>query len=271
MQNKTYYNFLKRLIQEQSLNASSIGKSIKASADFHALQTGGFIEYIASNTGGGRYIVKDSDLLEDYFNEKFPAESQEIYSAIDNVKTFRNSKARKRQNQNVILIRGFKNVILNDETVDLYSYTIKHGTLAAQLKSLKTSKICIVENLDSYLLAEKVIGNEFVYIHTYGGMGISTIKKIEADEYLIFPDYDFKGLHNYLMLKKVFEKTKLFIPDNYQKLYSTESRSIKTKDGREQIPSLEVKKSTDEIVVKIREQLFSNKLFLEQQAVFNND
>jgi hypothetical protein len=133
---------------------------------------------------------------------------------------------------------------------------------------LETNKVCFVENLDSYLLAEQVIDNEFVFIHTYGGIGKSVVNKVTAKEILIFSDYDFKGLHTYLMVKSFWANTKLFVPENYNSLFENKSRTIKTKQGREQQPSKEVLASEEEVVVKIRTDIFKNKRYLEQQALF---
>ena len=72
------------------------------------------------------------------------------------------------------------------------------------------------------------------------------------------------------MVKKVFPDAKLFVPEDYEMLFKTYSRTIKTKQGREQNPSKEVKKSTDVNVVKIRSDIYNSKHFLEQQALFIN-
>jgi len=271
MQNKTFYNFLNKILNEDRLPSSSISKSVKNSGDFNTLLNGGFIEYASSKTGGGVYYVKNKEALSKYFSNKFPEELQNTNSAIGNINTFRNTKAGKRESQNIILIRGFKTVLLNDSKINLEEYTNKFGTFSAQLNSLKTEKVCFVENLDSYLLAEQVIGKDYVFIHTYGGIGRPTVIKVKAKEILVFPDYDFKGLHNYLLVKSVFSFSELFVPLNYIKLFNKKSRTIKTKQGREQQPSNEVKESNEEIVVKIRTQIYKNKKFLEQQALFKND
>lgn len=271
MQNKTYYNFIKRLIENEKVNASSISSSIKKSSDFETLENSGIIEYIPVVSGGGSYCVKNIDAIKTYFKDKFPEELQSSFSAIGNIKTFRNTKARTRKSQNIVLVRGFKTIEINGNQIDLKLYTEKFGTFSAKLGELKAAKVCIVENLDSYLLAEQIIDNEYIFIHTYGGLGKSTLKKIITNELLIFPDYDFKGLHNYLMTKQIFQQTELFVPGNYDELFKTKSRSIKTRQGREQNPSQEVKESNDKMVLKIRNDIYRYKRFLEQQACFNHD
>lgn len=271
MQNKTFYNFLTKILKENKLPSSSIAKTIVKSSDFNTLINAGFIEYIPAKTGGGNYYVKDKDSLKKYFGQKFPDKLQNTYSAISNIHTFRNTKAGKRESQNIILIRGFKQVKLNGINIDLKKYTEQFGTFSSKLESLHTDKVCFVENLDSYLLAEEVMGDEFIYIHTYGGIGRPTVSKVTAKEIVVFPDYDFKGLHNYLLVKSVFDFSKLFVPSNYAELFDKRSRTIKTKHGREQQPSKEVKESKEEIVIKIRNDVYNSKRFLEQQALFKRN
>lgn len=271
MQNKTFYNFLVKLINEGKINPSSISPSVKKSGDFRTLENGGFISYQQAKTGGGSIIVSNPIALKQYFESKFPQELQGAYSAIDNVGTYRNTKAGKRISQNVILLRGFRSININGNQVDLNKYTEQYGTFSAKLSKLKTGKVCFVENLDSYLLAEQVVGRDYVFIHTYGGLGKTTIRKINADEILVFPDYDYKGLHNYLMVKNIFPHAELFLPENYDFLFEKYSRSIKTREGREQSPSTQVTESNDVFVIKIRTDIYKHKRFLEQQALFQND
>jgi len=268
MQNKTFKNFIKKILTEGKINSSAIPASIKKSGDFNTLINGGFLEHLISTTGGGSFYVKNVPALEKYFIDKFPDFNGGGLTAVNNVNSLRNTKAGKRESQSVILIRGQKSIVLNGIETDLAKFTGEYGTFSAMLNSLKTDKVCFVENLDTYFMAEQVIKDGYVFIHTYGGLGRAVIGKVDAQEILIFPDYDFKGLHNYLMVKSIFENCKLYIPDNYQTLFETKSRTIKTSQGREQQPSKQVLDSVDEIVVKIRGEIFRHKKFLEQQALF---
>ncbi|MBW6536587.1 MAG: hypothetical protein K0B11_16375 [Mariniphaga sp.] len=268
MQNKTFKNFVQKILSEGKISASQVGNSVKRTSDFKILLNGGFIQYLPAVTGGGSYHLKSQEALKKYFSEKFPEEFKNNLSAIDNVHSFRNTKAAKRASQNVILIRGEETVILNGFETNLKQFTEKYGTFSVVLKTLDANKVCFVENLDSYLLAEKIITNGFIFIHTYGGIGKSTVNKVKAKEILVFPDYDFKGLHNYLLVKSVFPNTKLFVPENYETLFAIKSRTIKTRQGREQQPSKQVVECEEEIVVKIRSDIFRHRKFLEQQAVF---
>lgn len=256
------------MLSEGKVNASVIGNSIKQTGDFNTLLNGGFIEHLPAVTGGGSFYIKNKSALERYCADKFPGENENNNTAIGNVSSLRNTKAGRRESQNVILIRGRQTILLNGIETDLKKYSDLYGTFSATLKNLEANKVCFVENLDSYLLAEQVIDSDFVFIHTYGGIGKSVVSKTKVKEILIFPDYDFKGLHNYLLVKSIFADTRLFVPENYEALFQTKSRTIKTKQGREQQPSKQVLESEEETVVKIRTDIYKHKKFLEQQAIF---
>ena len=268
MQNKTYKNFISRLLNDGKATASSIGESVRQSGDFNSLIAAGLIEQKPSVTGGTTYYLKNRPALESYFNEKFPTAIGEADTAIYNVHAFRNSKAAKKNSQNVVLLRGRQSVFLNHDSLDLLSFTEKFNVFSCVLKELDTQRVCLVENLDSFLLAENCIDSSFVFVHTYGGIGRSVISKVKAEEILVFPDYDFKGLHTYLLAKSIHLQTRLYVPENYDDLFKQKSRTIKTRNGREQQPSKAVLNSTDEMVVKIRTDIFKTKMFLEQQAIF---
>ena len=256
------------MLDQGRLNASQIGISVKQSGDFTTLLNGGFIEYIPAIVGGGSYHTKDKESLEKYYCRKFPEEPRNNLSAVDNVHSFRNTKAAKRESQNVILLRGRNTIKLNGTEINLKKYTDQYGMFSARLQFLEAEKICFVENLDSFLMAEQVIDPNFVFIHTYGRIGKSTTAKIQAKEVLVFPDYDFIGLKDYLLVKNIFSDAKLFVPDNYEILFTDKSRDIKTRQGREQQPCRQVLESNEEIVIKIRTDIFRDKKFLEQQALF---
>ena len=271
MQNKTFYTFLSKIIELKKVNSSAIPQSIKNSGDFRTLLDAGFIRYHKSITGGGSYIVENDSSLQEYFLSKFPKKLRENFSADANLGTFRNTKVGKRISQNVALIRGFCKIEINTHLIDLKKYTTQFGTFSARIDSVKTERICVVENLDSYLQAEKIIGKKTVFIHSYGGLSKSLINKLEVEELLIFVDYDYVGLKNFLTVKKIFPNAELFVPDNYDYLFKKYSRSIKTKNGNEQMPHESVVKSNHPLVRKIREDIYSNKQFLEQQALFQDD
>ena len=113
--------------------------------------------------------------------------------------------------------------------------------------------------------------NSFIFIHPYGGLSKSVVKKLSVNELWVFPDYDYKGLQNYLMVKSIFSNSQLYYPKDYENLFKKYSRSIKTKNGKEQNPNKIVQESKDPLVCKIRTDIYKTKRFLEQQAFFQND
>jgi len=86
---------------------------------------------------------------------------------------------------------------------------------------------------------------------------------------LVVSDYDYVGLNEYLKCKELFSNTKFYIPDNYNSLFETYSRPLKTKSKQGQNLTYypRVEKSTDEIVVYIREQVKRTQRFLEQEIL----
>lgn len=267
MQNKTFYNFLRTLLLNHKMTDSAIPASVKKSGEFELMKRMGIIRYDSASVGGS-YVVDSVGELEIYFRDKFPSDLKSETTSVSNVKTFSNSKARKRQSQRVIFVRGNNEVIVNGQKVNLKNSTTDFGIFSAMLQSLVVEKICFVENLDCFLMAEQIIPTDYTLIHSYGRLGANTLKLITAKEVMHFPDYDFIGLKEYLLLKEVFPLSTLFFPSNYDELYKKYARSIKTKNGREQKPSAKVLNSNDVFVVKIREQIFESKRFLEQQALF---
>ena len=120
--------------------------------------------------------------------------------------------------------------------------------------------------LETFLNAEKLLGKEYLLAHKYGRIGTASISMIKAKEVLVFVDYDFNGLDEYLRIKKVFENTKLFVPSNYNELFQKHSASLK---GNKAKMSKAVKTSDDSTVVNIREQVARSNRFLEQETLIN--
>jgi hypothetical protein len=58
MQNKTFKNFVKKILDEGKISASQVGNSIKRTSDFTTLINGGFIQHLPAKTGGGSFYRK---------------------------------------------------------------------------------------------------------------------------------------------------------------------------------------------------------------------
>jgi len=113
-------------------------------------------------------------------------------------------------------------------------------------------------------LSYKLISYDFLFIHKYGRIGINSLSIFNANEILVFVDYDFNGLDEYLRIKSVFTNALLYVPPNYDELFSKYSKTLK---GNKATMSKNVQLSNDDIVVKIREQVARNNRFLEQEVL----
>lgn len=225
-------------------------------------------EIIAKEKRGKGLIVRvvNSKEFSRFYETHFPKEVEAI-SKSSNIKKFRDSKAsipKDNSNNFIFFLRGFKEIELNNENIDLKSFTKKFGLFAAKNIKIKTEKICFVENLDTFLKAEHILGKEYVYLHKYGRIGKATVENITANEYLIFNDYDFNGLEEYLRIKSVFKNAMLYIPNNFDELFQKFSKSLKDNKA-----SMTKKVATSQLseVVKIRELVLKHNRFLEQEIL----
>jgi len=265
MLKETEYNFYYKL-KRQSVHKTEIPKTIIDSNVFSTLVKGGIVGKERVGRGHIYQVVKPAE-FDRFLSSAFPNPDISVSNKSDNISKFRDSKATATEGKRITFLRGFKNVIVNDQEIDLAKYTDNFGLFATELKSLETPKICFVENLDTFLEADRRIKGEFVFIHTYGRIGNEQIKSINAVDVLVFSDYDFIGLNEYLKFKSHFPSAKFFIPENYDYLFQKFSKPLKKKDEGQQKPSEVVKNSTDAVVVKIREQVLRTNHFLEQQIV----
>jgi hypothetical protein len=145
----------------------------------------------------------------------------------------------------------------------LKSNTDRFGLFAAYQPIFKADKVCFVENLESFMKAESLLGNDYVYLHKYGRIGANAIKGIEANEVMVFSDYDFIGLDEYLRIKEVFEQACLFVPADFKSFFERFCCELPEK----QIPTQRVMQSTLPEVVEIRELVLKNNRFLEQEIL----
>lgn len=263
---KTEYEFYQKLKNQRTISKSNVAQSILNSKSLQSLLGAKVIEKIKSGRGYN-YIINKQDHFEVFMTERFPAGDIEVLTEMDNQRKYRDTKATSVEKERVIFLRGNGSIIINDEAVDLSYYTLHFGMFSAVFKSLKAQKICFVENLQPFLHAEKLLGDEYVYIHFYGRFPKNDIlSQIECIEYLHFGDYDFVGLHEYLRAKAVFNNAKIFIPENFEKFFKEYSKERKDKDTQYK----NVKISNDSDIIRIRELILKTNRFLEQQILMEN-
>lgn len=257
---KTY----KLLKVQKEIAISKIPKSVFNSNIFQSLLSSDILLKYKKGKGFIVSVNEDKEKqFDDFFNRSFPEDSLSK-SKSSNIKKYRDSKASQIKNEPIFLIRGFKKALINNEELDIKHYTKTFGLFAIKNPAVHTEKICFVENLDTFLKAEIVLGNDYVYFHKYGRIGKDSIRKINANEYVVFVDYDFNGLDEYLRIKSIYPNTKLFIPNNFNELYKKFSKTLK---GNKAKMTARVKKSDLPEVVKIRELVLKNNKFLEQEIL----
>lgn len=256
------FKIYKILLEQQSISKSNVSARVLNSDIFKNLLNTGILS--VSKLGRGLKIcVSKNEDFKLFFETKFPEDILAV-SKSDNIRKFRNSKASKVDIKPIYLFRGFIKITINNDIIDIASYTNKFGLFSSTASLIKYDKICFVENLETFLNAEKLIENDFLFIHKYGRIGVESLSIFETKEVLVFVDYDFNGLDEYLRIKSVFKNAELFMPSNYDVLFEKYSKTLK--DNKATM-SNKVKQSNDEKVIKIREEVARTNKFLEQEIL----
>jgi hypothetical protein len=258
--NQTDFNTYKKLKEDSFLTEKAIPKSVLNSAHFKGLVSSLILEKTKSGRGF-RYEINKPSEFESFFNTYFP-EDIEVKDKSDNVRKFRNSKIQRTASTPIFMVRGFEPIIVNDVELNLEDYTKKFQLFACNAEKIEAKRICIVENLDTFLIAEKLLGKSFVFLHKYGRIGKESLGSLFTEHLIVFVDYDFNGLEEFLRIKEVFNFAQLYIPENYDELFAKYSQSLK---GNKAEMTNRIKQSSDSNVIKIRESIIRNNRFLEQQ------
>jgi len=256
------YRTYKLLLDETTVSQSNIPPSVQKSDIYKGLLVAEIL--LKSKAGRGLKIyINKKDEFKRFFKNSFPEEI-ETSSKSANIRKYRNSKASKVDAFPIFLFRAFKSISVNNEMIDIASFTQKFGLFASSGPLIKCDKICFVENLETFLRAEKLFGRAFLFVHKYGRIGIESLKGFQAKEVIVFVDYDFNGLDEYLRIKSVFYHATLFIPDDFDELFLNYSKSLK---GNKAKMSQKVKDSENKQVIKIRELVSRENRFLEQEVL----
>ena len=163
-----------------------------------------------------------------------------------------------------MLLRGWQTISVNEEQVDLAYFTQRFSSFSVVKPRLKVKQLCLVENLDTFVDAERLLGKDWIFAHTYGRLGLKTLMGLEAKEILHFGDWDFTGLDEYLRLREQFPQTQLYLPDNLEALWATRSKPLK----KGAVITKRLVGSDDPGVLRVLSLLSTTNKFLEQQAVF---
>lgn len=261
---QTDYKFYTGL-KVKSISFNKTPKTVKDSAIFNNLFKAGIL--IVKKAGRGTNIVIDKQNDYDNFLQMtFPSDNNLSLTKLNNIKQFKNSKARRTKELAMFFLRGFKEISINGKKIDLGNYTESFGFFGLTNALVKCENICFVENKNTFLNAEKLLGKDWVYIHSYGRVGLEVLKSIYCDEVTVFVDYDFNGLDEYLRIKKHFKNAKLIIPNNFKELFDTYGCVLKGK----QKASKQVSESEISEVAMIRELVRTSNKFLEQEILIND-
>lgn len=261
---QTDYKFYTEL-KLKSISLNRTPKTVKGSSVFKNLLGAGILATEKSGRGTNIIIKKQSE-YDNFLKMSFPAIENLTATKANNIRQFKNSKARRTQELPMYFLRGFKSIEVSDIKIDLEYYTKTFGFFGLTIPSFKAENICFVENKNTFLNAETLLGQDWIYIHTYGRIGKENLKKIACKKVLVFVDYDFNGLDEFLRIKNQLIESELFIPDNFNELYETYSTHMKGK----QKASKKVAESKIPEVVMLRDLVQKSNKFLEQEVLIND-
>jgi len=256
-----FYNELK----SNSISSAQVPRSVRTSLHFKNLFDAGVIDKIKSGRGS-RLIILKQDKFENFLRSCFPESLDETLTKASNIRKFRDSKAKRTESASIFFLRGFKTLQINGEEVDLKLSTTKFGMFSVTKPIFQTEQICFVENLDTFLKAETIFGYDYVFLHKYGRIGIESVRKITATKVIVFVDYDFNGLDEYIRIKSVYSNAELYTPENFQALFDRFGKSLKGKQKQ----SKKVLQSELKDVVQLRELVSKSNRFLEQEILIND-
>lgn len=260
------YKTYKNLLENNSISFGNTPKSVINSDIFKGLLNSDILEIVKAGRGRKITIIKEIEFSE-FFKNSFP-EDNVSQTKSGNIKKYRDSKATsKTERFHTFFLRGFTEVKINNEIVDLKYHTTNFGVFAFSNSNIECNKVCFVENLETFMKAEKLLGNDYLFVHKYGRIGLNSLSFFRAKEYLVFVDYDFNGLDEYLRIKKVFNEAIFYLPSNYDNAFNKYSKTLK---GNKAKMSNTVKQSEDKIVIKVREQVSKTNKFLEQEYLIND-
>jgi len=260
------YKTYKKILENNAISIKAIPKSVYNSNVFKGLISAGILDVVRVGRGRKITIVKE-DEFKKFTKNSFPEENVSQTKS-GNIKKYRDSKASsKTERFDMFFLRGFDKVLINEMDVDLQHYTTNFGVFAVSNSTIECNKVCFVENLEPFMKAEKLLGNEYLFVHKYGRIGVESLSFFKAKEYLVFVDFDFNGLDEYLRIKKVFKDAIFYLPKDYDEAFNKYSKTLKDNKAK---MSNAVKCSKDETVIKIRKQVAKTNKFLEQEFLIND-
>jgi len=161
--NQTDFRTYKKLKEKTFLTGKTVPKNVLNSSHFKGLIEALILEKVKSGRGF-RYEIAKPTAFEEFFESHFP-EDIDVKDKSDNVRKFRNSKIQKTPSVPIFMLRGFCTIKIDNNIVNLQDYTEKFQLFACSATKIEAESICIVENLDTFLVAEKLLGKKFGIVH----------------------------------------------------------------------------------------------------------
>jgi hypothetical protein len=189
---------------------------------------------------GFRIVVLGRVPLNAFIGKKFPsgldavlAEGSSPTSRGQSVALFRDAKVARRAIGEPVLMRGFGEAVLHNRgkgsNLELAVWTREAGVAAVNLGQGSCFQfdgiVVIVENLESFLLVEKVIPDIDCAIYSGGRMSsrlLDWLAEVHMSGclYIHFGDYDPVGIDEYLkLLGRCPGRVSLFVPEDLEKLF----------------------------------------------------
>lgn len=265
----TEFEFYKKLLEVGQINAASASKSILASDRFKSIYNESPTSIILREKvgRGSKYIInpKRVEEFERMFRSWFKESLKlDILNKVEAVERFNNSKAVSVKSKPIYFFRGINaKAKINDISIDVGKYTSKFNLFASETESVTCDVVCLVENKDVFLIAEKLFGEKVLFAHKYGRVGIDDGSLFSANKFIVFSDYDFVGLNDFLNIRTYQPLSIFYVPENIELLFSKYARPIKN-----QTASDKVKYAVDNQVKYIRSMIEKSGKFLEQQSLF---
>lgn len=261
----TEINFYQGLLKLKIVNQSSIPKSVINSTEFKQL-LGSKILCDEKSGKGRKYFIKNLESYKQWLSRKSNIVDDAVETKFQSVGKYRDSKAVKINQASFYFLRGMEKLKIQNEEIDLGYFTNNFKAFLSPNLNFSCEKACVVENKESFLMAEKLFEGDWVFLHKYGRWGRQDFNGLLVDQLMVFSDYDLVGLNEYLEIKEANATAQLYVPDNFEDLFDKYSKGTDKLLG--QIMTEKVKVSLDPSVIEIRELVIRSNRFLEQEALF---
>ncbi len=280
--------FLRRLIQQQRLAGSEL--SALAKKQLGPLFLGGVL--VAETSGRGEVVeVRKPEQLLAWARHKFPSfearwQGPAQFGRAQSVARRRSSKAgRNGVGAGVLHLRAPSlcggSVKYNGSKFPVHDLTVHNGLAACAITTDTqfefTGQIVVVENLECFLNAERVLPSDALFLNGAGRLSDQLIACLGRSTFdpapmLHWPDYDPVGLDDYVRLRRVLgERVALYVPEDIEKRFGAladRSLIIEKPKNRRLLENLSGQNWPCEASKKVFDLIRETGAGLEQEALF---